>query len=416
VADGVTMILPGAAGMLVKLIGAFTAVIVLEPRFLYILIPGGILMVIMSTLFRKILKRLHKNIQEADGRFRIFVTEHIGSLPIVKTFSKEEDSINAADGLMEQHKAARMKRNHFSNFCNVFFSLAMRSVYILGAVFCGYGILTRSMSYGNFTAVIQLINQIQNPFANITGYLPKYYAMIASAERLMEIEDYEQSKTEDFGIGKVLDYYQNSFVGIALDNIDFFYNENNTVLSDFSMRINKGDFVAFTGPSGCGKSTVLKLLLGLYKPVRGNISTPSGYGKLFSYVPQGNLLMSGTVRSVVAFADRSEEKNEAKLKKALEISCADFVYELPDGLDTVLGERGTGLSEGQMQRISIARAIFSDSPILLLDEATSALDGETEKRVLENIRKLTDKTVIIVTHRVAALQVCDRQIEFGESE
>ena len=129
-------------------------------------------------------------------------------------------------------------------------------------------------------------------------------------------------------------------------------------------------------------------------------------------MPQGNHLMSGTIRSVVAFASPREQENEERIGSALRLACCDFVYELPKGIDTELGERGLGLSEGQMQRLAIARAIFSGSPILILDEATSALDADTERKVLENIKSMTDKTVIIVTHRPAALAVCDREIHF----
>jgi ATP-binding cassette subfamily B protein len=137
---------------------------------------------------------------------------------------------------------------------------------------------------------------------------------------------------------------------------------------------------------------------------------------LFAYVPQGNALMNGTIREVVSFADPDAAYDEARLKRALQIACAEeFVSELSDGADTLLGERGTGLSEGQMQRLSIARAIFSGSPVLLLDEATSALDADTEKQLLTNLRAMTDKTVVIVTHRPAALTICDRVLDFTEN-
>ncbi|WP_278245321.1 ATP-binding cassette domain-containing protein [Ruminococcus albus] len=138
--------------------------------------------------------------------------------------------------------------------------------------------------------------------------------------------------------------------------------------------------------------------------------------RLFAYVPQGNQLMSGTIREVVSFADKADMQNDERINMALHIACADdFVSELECGIDTQLGERGTGLSEGQMQRIAIARAIYSDSPILLLDEATSALDEHTEKRLLHNLRSMTDKTVVIITHRPAALEICDRVIDFGNT-
>ena len=189
------------------------------------------------------------------------------------------------------------------------------------------------------------------------------------------------------------------------------------------MDIRKGEYVAFCGPSGCGKSTVLKLLMCMYDLDEGEryvagkggeVSLTRGWRGLFSYVPQGNQLMSGTIREVVTFGDEAQEE---RIWQALRISCADsFIRELPEGLDTQLGERGAGLSEGQMQRIAIARAVFSDRPILLLDEATSALDEATEAAVLDNLRAMTDKTVIIVTHRPKALEITDKIIHFKPKE
>ena len=188
--------------------------------------------------------------------------------------------------------------------------------------------------------------------------------------------------------------------------------------------INKGENIAFTGHSGCGKSTVLKLLMCLYHPDSGSImiqksdrtetELTSQWHRLFAYVPQGNHLMNGTIKEIITFADI--QADEEKLRLALTISCADeFVSELENGIDTELGERGAGLSEGQMQRIAIARAIYSGAPVLLLDEATSALDEQTEKQLLDNLRSMTDKTVLIVTHRPAALDICDKIIRFTEN-
>ena len=187
----------------------------------------------------------------------------------------------------------------------------------------------------------------------------------------------------------------------------------------------KGEYVAFTGHSGCGKSTVIKLLMSIYKPDSGEcylgtsgdrLTLTPRYHRLFAYVPQENKLMTGTVREAVAFADKSKMHDNEKITQALKIACADeFVNELENGVDTLLGERGTGLSEGQTQRIAVARAVFSDSPVLILDEATSSLDTETEKMLLNNLRSMSDKTVLIVTHRPAALEICDRVLRFTEN-
>ncbi len=435
VAEGMAQILPGVAGMAVKMAGALAAILLLEPRFLYILVPGGMLMFFFTYSFRRILKTLHKKIQEADGRLRVFFQERLGAMLIVRTFAQESQTEKQAEQWMYEHRRARMQRNHFSNACNVGFGAAMNGAYVLGAIFCGYGILTGTMSYGNLMAILQLISQIQNPFANITGYLPKYYAMLASAERLMEAEDYpEDCPGEAISRQQREQFYREDFEGLEISGASFTYQppvsgqgepeSMPVVFSNISLTIRKGQYVAFTGPSGCGKSTILKLLMRLYPLDAGTCSLLTRNGRmpltsqwrgLFAYVPQGNQLLSGTIREIIAFGDPENMRRDEELKRALTIACAqEFVEGLKQGIDTLLGERGTGLSEGQMQRIAIARAVFSDHPILLLDEATSSLDEEVEAKLLANLRRMTDKTVVIVTHRTAVLSICDVDINFGK--
>ena len=417
VSEGLATIVPGVAGMVTKMAGALVVILIMEPRFAYILVPGGILLVLLTYIFRKQLKKLHKQMQEKDGFVRIFLQEHLGSLMIVKAFGKEADSLTEAESHMSEHKKARMRKNHFSNVCNIGFGAVMNGAYVFGAVYGAFGIYNGTMTYGTFMAMLQLISQIQNPFANITGYLPKYFAMLASAERLMEIEAYEKDKLREAN-----DNYAGDEDTFGLSHVDFTYlppviTEGDTVmpivLKDYSLMIRKGEFVAFTGPSGCGKSTVLKLMMGLYTVDAGEV-----FGcerSMFAYVPQGNQLMSGSIRDIITFSDKDKTGDEVGIHRALHIACADgFIAELEHGIDTLLGERGQGLSEGQMQRLAIARAIYSDRPVLLLDEATSALDAGTEEEALENLRSMTDKTVIIVTHRPAALKLCDRQVVFQE--
>lgn len=424
-ADGMVDILPGVVGMAVKMAGAFVMLMIIEKRFFFIILPGGAALLLLTYLFRKILKRLHKSIQENDGQLRIFLQEHLGSLVIVRSFSAEERTAEQGKQKMSAHKAARMKRNHFSNVCNIGFSAAMNGMYLVGFAYCGFGIISGTVSYGTLTAILQLISQIQSPFANITGYLPKFYAMTASADRLREAEDFaDDCSDEVYDISEIKAFYDNEFSAVKVENIRFKYkcDDRENVLENVSFVINKGENTAFTGHSGCGKSTVLKLLMCLYQCDGGRILIQKTDGteteltgrwhRLFSYVPQGNHLMNGTIRQIITFSDK--QADEDRIRSALKISCAEeFVSELENGIDTMLGERGAGLSEGQMQRIAVARAIYSDAPVLLLDEATSALDEKTEKQMLDNLRKMTDKTVLIVTHRPKALEICDKTINFN---
>ncbi|MBP0960985.1 MAG: ABC transporter ATP-binding protein [Oscillospiraceae bacterium] len=438
VANNFTDILPGAAGMIVKLVSAAVMIVALEPKFAAVLIPVGFVLLFFTYAFRKNLKKLHRQIQEKDGKLRIYLQEHIGSMMMIRSFATEDQTEAEAAEKMKAHKSARMKKNRFSNMCNIGFQSGMQGMYLLGVCYCGYGILTGAISYGTLTAVTQLISQIQSPFANITGYLPKFYAMTASAERIMEIEKFtDDSENAVLPAKEVNSFYENEMKGFGIRDAEFTYypvvdrisdltkEEMPLVLENISVDIRKGEYVAFTGHSGCGKSTVLKLLMSVYRldggiryleGTEGEKTLSAEWRRLFAYVPQGNQLFSGTIRETISFADKTASSDDERIENALKIACADeFVSELEQGTDTLLGERGAGLSEGQMQRIAIARAVFSDCPVLLLDEATSALDELTERKVLENLKTMTNKTVVIVTHRPAALDICDRILQFTEN-
>ena len=437
VADGVADIVPGAVGMLAKLVGALAAAVWLDPRIAVVLIPGGAALVLFSFLFRRVLRRLHRRIQEADGRLRAFLQDRLGGLLTVRSFAAEDVALDGAAELADEHLEARMRRNRFSTLCNVGFGAVMSGAQLGAVIWCGYGILTGTMSFGTLTAMVQLVSQVQSPLANISGYLPRWYAMLGSAERLAEVEELACNDAQALPLADARSLYEGGLTAVGLEDVSYTYwpatedvSETSreglpSAVAELTLEVRKGEFLALVGESGCGKSTALRLLMGAYEPDAGErylldrkgARTPldPSMRRLFAYVPQGNQLLGSTVREAVALGDPAAADDDDRIWEALRISCADaFVSELECDLDTPLGERGAGLSEGQMQRVAVARALFSGSPILLLDEATSALDAATEEHLLRNLRSLDDQTVVVVTHRPAALEICDRAIDLDE--
>jgi len=424
VATSVTQIIPNLGGMFVKMAGAFVCIMILQPLFGLIVIPAGLVLILVGYVIRPVTKRLHKRIQESDGDVRVLLQERLDNLLIVDAYSQQDKSVAMAKKYMAEHLHARMKRNHVSNLNQVFFGIAMQGMYLLAAGYCAWGILNGTVSYGTMTAMLQMVSYLQSPFSGVGGYFTQWYAMLSSAERLMEAE----SLAPDVGTTQ---NHMPDFTAIRLDKLRFSYvdraegQELSVKLHYGDHVFHKGEFVALAGHSGCGKSTLLKLLLGVYKPDSGSmvlendgekITLNGSHRGLFAYVPQGNMLMSGTLRQILAFYDETDMGREDDLWSALTIACAaDFVKELPQGLDTPLGEHGAGLSEGQIQRIALARAVFSGHPVLLLDEATSALDEQTEAAVLDNLKSMTDRTVLIVTHRPRACEICHRVIHMDNS-
>lgn len=417
VTDGVTGILPSLVGMATRLIGAAAVLMVLDLSFTLLFIGAGIILFLVSQFFRKKIKRLHKNVQETGGVVRSFLQEALESLLVVKIFGAEEKMSRINDQNQDVHYKARMKRRSVSILANSGFGFIFQMGYLYAIVWGAFRIIDGTMSYGTLTAILQLVNQIQQPFASLSALLPRFYGMIASAERIIELEALpDEPKAE-----KRLDY--NKLNRISIENVSFAYGEN-SVLSDVNIVIEKGEFVSLTGISGGGKSTLFLLLLGAYQPWSGNIRfetdseafAPGAETRsIFAYVPQGNFLFSGTVRDNITFLN--ETASEDEIEAAAQAACAlDFINGFPEGMDTKIGENGFGISEGQAQRIAVARAILGGAPVLLLDEATSALDEATEAQLLKNIAAMDGKTVLIVTHRRAALDICGKRLILKEGK
>lgn len=421
ISDGFTTIVPSLVNFVVRLLCAFIYLVALDKVFTLVFLVGGILVFIFSFLFRKILKRLHKNVQESEGRVRSFIQEILTSLLVVKSFNVEVKVSGEADELMEINYKTKMKRRMFGIFANAGISTVFNLGYVFALAYGSYKLL-HGLQYGDLVAMLQLVNQIQDPFAALSGMLPKYFALLASAERIIELDNIKCELEKNNQDIDVKNTYEN-LNSIAFRDITFGY-DRDVILNDTSLTVNKGDFVAIMGISGIGKSTLLKLLLGVFNVDNGTITLDVNgeeipvdchTRKLFSYVPQGNFLLSGTIKDNLKFINSNATDEE--IEKAVKISCSDqFVYDLPDGLETVIGERGIGLSEGQLQRLAIARSILSKSPIMLLDEATSALDEATELRFLKNLKEMQDKTCIIVSHKTAALEICNKHIQIVDGK
>ena len=414
ITDAVTNLPPTVISVTVRLVCAFTVLVFMQWQFAVVFAMGGVIIYVTTRLLRDKVKLLHKDMQKQEGKVRSFWQEVLENLLVVKSFGGEEMSVEKSSLFQKDHYRIRMKKAVVGALSSGASHFVMRAGYIFALVWCAYKMLIKQMSFGTLTAITSLVAQVQMPFSSLSGIMPRYYAAISSAERIMEIESLTDEKS--CGENTTLPSYS-EFEKISIDNIDFSY-DRTPVIKNFSFEINKGDFVSVTGESGIGKSTLFKLLLDIYEIGSGEINfvfsdkslpVSKNTRKLFAYVPQGNLLFSGTLRENLMFL--AGERSGEEIDFALKVACAkDFVDKLPSGLDTVISEGGLGLSEGQAQRLAIARAILSARDILLFDEATSALDEKTEKQLLENIKNLTDKTCIMVTHKPAALEICNKRL------
>jgi ATP-binding cassette subfamily B protein len=420
VSQAVTTIVPSLAAMLTRLVCAFAVLFHFDKKFALLFLLAGVVLFIFTRIFRGSIKKLHRAVQETDGEVRSFMQEAIESLLVVKIFGVASKIRKNADGLQQENYKAKIRKNRWSIFANLGFSAAFSLGYLFGLVWGGLKLCAGTISFGTLTAIIQLIGQVQTPFTGLSGIVPQYYSMLSSAERIIEIENMQQSKavnSPDVDTKKLYDELD----CIRFDGVSFSY-DRDTVLENGSFDIKKNDFIMISGISGIGKSTLFKLLVGVLPVDEGKISIISGSSEyavdkytrpLFAYVPQGNMLFSGTIRDNLRFVN--DTASDEEIMKAAVISCADeFIKELPDGLDTVLLENGHGLSEGQVQRLAIARAVLTGAPILLLDEATSALDEATEKQLLENIRGLNEKTCIIISHKSAAYEICNKELKIED--
>lgn len=412
VAQGVTGLAPTAISLLTKLVGSMAVLAVLAPELAVVIAAIGVLAVIGSRFYGSKLKKLHKRCQEAYGKTRSFIQEAFTQLLSVKAFADETAVENEMNACQNEHFRFKLRRNTVQIVGSTGMYLLMTAAYYAMLLWCVFCLAIGTMTVGTLTALLQVFEQLQSPLRSASGIMPQYYAMMASAERLQQADTMppETDNTLPASRRTVVD----GFRSLVMAGVSFAYDEDTPVLQQVDLTVNRGECVALVGASGIGKSTLMKLLLAIHScdagsiSLEGEVSVPVSAATrcIMAYVPQGNALISGTIRdNITFFREVSTEAVEA----AVRLACLDeFVGSLPEGLDTVLGEHGLGVSEGQAQRIAVARALLHDAPILLLDECTSALDTETEERLLKNLRSLNDKAVLLISHKDTTVAGSDR--------
>lgn len=416
--QGLLDALPNVAALMTRLVAAMAVLASMEPWFTLVICGAGGIVILATGLLRRRLKILHKAVSEREGRVLSFLQETLEKLMMVQAMDAGAEMERRSEGLLADRYSAQRRRKNMSLMTNTCVNLLSQGASFAALLWCGTKLLRGQLSFGSLTAVTQLVSQIQAPVMNLSAVIPQYIAMSAAAERLKELSDLEPEPPALGADGE--DLYRR-MTAIRAEGLCFSY-DRDVLLEQVSLELPKGSFAVVTGSSGIGKSTLLKLLMGFCRPGSGRlylqlegeqVDVGRAVRHLFAYVPQGNLLLSGTLRENLTLA--KPDATQVQLRQALYVSAMDeYLPQLPDGLETMLGENGAGLSEGQAQRLAIARAVLGGAPILLLDECTSALDADTEQKVLERLRALPDRTCIAVTHRPAAIRLCDVQLEVSE--
>ena len=410
-------LLPKITAMITSLIACLVALAsLIDGRLVLLACAFGLVVLAVGRLYGRRSKRLHKALQKTEDAANSFTQENFTHWMLIRSFGGEEATCGGLDARLGNTFRAKMRCVRWSNLSHSALFFLFNGSYFLAMLWGAFQLSAGGMTYGMLTALLQIVNQIRSPFMDMSGIVPQYYNMLASAERIMELEDLPDEPRS------ALPYTAADLYGrlhsLRAERLSFAYDEDKTVLSDADFTVKKGEFVALAGFSGIGKTTLFKLMMGFYPPASGTLTAQLEDGAiplnadtrcLFAYVPQNNMLLSGTIRDNIAFC--CDNVTDEAIWAAAEVAdVAEAIRLQPNGLDTVLGEGGTGLSEGQLQRLAIARAVLSGAPILLLDECTASLDEATEERVLQRLRALPDRTCLCISHRPAALDVCDRTV------
>lgn len=417
VVETAVSLIPQLFSIATKLIGGVAFLFFVEPMFTSVMLVAAGIFAVALQIYSRIYKRLHKECQEAEGVTRSYLQECVENMTVIKSFQGEDYALQKLDGYQQINLQKQIKRSIYSGvgssavytaFTFAYYAALAWGVLRIAGVFGG-----AEMSVGTFAVMLQVMEQIRSPFRGATGLLPQTYSMFASAERLLELT--RLPNEEQVPLKRSIHEVYEDMHTIVFDNVTFAYEDRKTVFDAMSVRFEKGKLTVVMGASGGGKSTLVKLLLGLIRPQSGLVAVEMNGERLaldaatrglFAFVPQGNMLLSGTLLENITFGNT--DVSDEEIVRAVKLACLDeTVAALPQGLQTPIGERGVGLSEGQIQRVAVARALLCDAPILLLDECTSALDASTEQQLLANLHTLKDRTVIFISHRAAVLETAD---------
>lgn len=411
VVDFITVTIPDAISTLALFIGAFSYLLSMDWRLAVVIVVMFPIFLLCSKIYIRQMRGLTSEVRGSDSKVQSILQETIQHRMLLKTLEGEDMAVDRLEAQQRELRHNVIRRTKFSVFSSLTIGIGFSFGYLIAFTWAAVRLSLGTLTFGGMTAFLQLVNKIQRPARQLTRLVPTFVSVLTAAERLLELQETPLEQQ-----GKPIKI--NGPIGIEVDNVSFKYDDGDeNTINDLSVDFKPNTCTAILGETGVGKTTLIRLLLALLKPTKGNIYIYNDTGKKemtslmrnnFSYVPQGNTLMSGTIRDNLKMGNPMA--NSEDMKDALIQSCADFVFELPDGLDTMCTELGGGLSEGQAQRISIARSLLRNSSIILFDEATSALDTETEKQLLNNILKQKNKTIIFITHRQAVVDYCDTTI------
>lgn len=416
IADGIATVIPQIITLLIELVVTFFTLFYYEPFLAIFALCLAPIAGLMSTWLGKKMKRLQVKVQESESEYRSFITESLSNILVLKAFCGEDYAADRLTELRDQRFYWVFKKAKLSLGASTSMGLAFQCGYLVAFAWGAIGLSLKTITYGTMSVFLTLINRIQAPIIQLANMLPKVVSILASAGRVMELQNLPVEN-------RIEEHITAEDVGVEVSGLSFSYGKER-ILDEAELKIAPGEFVAIVGESGIGKTTLVRLMMSFLQSPEGIIRFYNNKGEseianggsreFISYVPQGNTLFSGTIAHNVRMG--KQDATDEEVIEALKAACAyDFIREMPQGINTVIGERGHGLSEGQAQRISIARAIIHGAPFMVLDEATSALDEKTELAVLESIRKLTPTpTCLLITHRRSVLDYCDREIRIDD--